>query len=525
MRKSVRRFSAVGAVLWAVMIILAFCAGCVSETDNPERSVMIEEAENYIENNRDSVNGRYRGSYHLSPQIGWMNDPNGFVYYKGRYHMFWQYHPYSATNGLMYWGHAVSDDLISWEYLPVALAPDKEYDADGCWSGSAIVAGERLYLIYTGHYQRNGVRRQTQCLAWTDDGVNFTKYKNNPVVGEKHLPEGADIADFRDPYVWEKDGTYYMLVGTLDSAKAKVLLYSSDDLYNWRYKNEFLSRSGAGYCWECPSLVDADGTELFLCSPVDYPHGEYEFWNYNSTVYATGKVDYAAGIMAASQFGEVDYGLDFYAAQAIKGRGGKTIMTAWMNMWGRRYVPAVLGDGWTGSLILPRELYCKGGKLYQKPVSAISDYYKNERKISDALDGEREYDGIKGRCARLDVYADVTRAQSFEIRLFADEKHATVLRYDVLSGLVTLDRSDNRYTVSADARDLSQGKRRVAKYRPENGVLHVELFLDNSSVEAFFGEGELTMTALSYNDVTADGIVFSSTGETQLKIVENDIEV
>ena len=96
-----------------------------------ERRNELKSVNEYIESNKSLVRERFRGKYHLQPQIGWMNDPNGFVFFKGRYHMFYQLHPYSANGGLMYWGHAVSDDLVVWEYLPVALAPDEAYDADG----------------------------------------------------------------------------------------------------------------------------------------------------------------------------------------------------------------------------------------------------------------------------------------------------------------------------------------------------------------------------------------------------------
>lgn len=525
MNKIVKKFFAVIASC-AVIFACAAVTAC-SETggENYEESEMIKEANGFIELNKSGVNGRYKGVYHLSPETGWMNDPNGFVYFNNKYHIFWQYHPYAPTNGVMYWGHAVSDDLISWEYLPVALAPDKDYDADGCWSGSAIAVGNRLYLIYTGHYERGGKRVQTQNLAYSDDGVHFTKYSGNPVIGEDKLPAGTSIADFRDPYVWRNGDKYYMLVGTMEAGAAKVLLYKSDDLFDWRYVNAFLRRTDAGYCWECPSLVNIGGSDVFICSPVDYPNGKYEFWNYNSNVYAVGNVDYAAGVMTASDFSEIDAGLDFYAAQAIKGKDGKIVMTAWMNMWNRSYIPARIGDGWTGSLVLPRELSLKDGKLLQRPAAAIENYYKNRVTAADNLSGKKSYDGVAGTVLHLGVTADITRSSEFSVRLFADGEHDTVLKYDKTAGELSLDRSGNLYKISADPREKSRGVARTAEYKAADGVLRLEIFIDKSSIEVFAGDGELTMTALSYNAPSAGGIVFESVGETTLTVVKDDIIV
>lgn len=143
-----------------------------------------------------------------------MNDPNGFCFYKGEYHLFYQYHPYDAHWGPMHWGHAVSKDLLHWTHLPAALAPDSDYDQDGCFSGSAMALPDsRLMLMYTGVKKEvlpdeKVVVKQTQCLA-CGDGINFVKYSQNPVLTENDLPEGGSSADFRDPKIFKAaDGSY-----------------------------------------------------------------------------------------------------------------------------------------------------------------------------------------------------------------------------------------------------------------------------------------------------------------------------
>ena len=137
-------------------------------------SETLREARKYEEMTQAQITREERPAFHLSPRVGWMNDPNGFSYYQGMYHMFYQYHPYSAYWGPMHWGHAVSRDLLHWEYLPAALAPDMPYDKDGCFSGSAVTLpdGSQM-LLYTGvihEPQPDGSFReiQTQCIAIGD---------------------------------------------------------------------------------------------------------------------------------------------------------------------------------------------------------------------------------------------------------------------------------------------------------------------------------------------------------------------
>jgi len=147
----------------------------------------IRKANQYIDENREKVDQQYRGSFHLLPPIGWMNDPNGFVYFRGEYHLFYQFYPYDSVWGPMHWGHAKSKDLLHWEELPVALAPSESYDKDGCFSGSAIVKDDKLYLLYTGHVDDEEKREEAQCLAVSTDGITFEKLPTNPVIHAQHI--------------------------------------------------------------------------------------------------------------------------------------------------------------------------------------------------------------------------------------------------------------------------------------------------------------------------------------------------
>src|SRR5690554_1612048 len=196
-----------------------------------------------------NFNKEIRPKYHFTPLSGWMNDPNGFSFYNNKFHLFYQSHPFSNTQGVMYWGHAVSDDLLIWEHLPHAIAPDKDYDKDGCWSGGATVLDNKHYLMYTGNkILENGNKIQTQNLAESSDGVNYKKYIKNPVIVNKQLQE-----DFRDPYVCKRKKHYECFIGTKHNNGGKIVKYSSRDLKNWIYVSEFY-KEDLGIMFECPSL-------------------------------------------------------------------------------------------------------------------------------------------------------------------------------------------------------------------------------------------------------------------------------
>ena len=129
----------------------------------------------------------FRPRMHFSPERGWINDPNGLIHFKGMYHLFFQFNPYSTRWGMMHWGHAVSHARIDWQVLPLALTPSEEYELDekgGCFSGSAIEKDGRLYLFYTGSVIRDGRTIQTQNMAFSDDGIHFEKHPGNPIISE-----------------------------------------------------------------------------------------------------------------------------------------------------------------------------------------------------------------------------------------------------------------------------------------------------------------------------------------------------
>lgn len=237
-------------------------------------SHILRDARKYEETMEKQIAREARPDFHLSARVGWMNDPNGFSYYNGKYHMFYQYHPYDCHWGSMHWGHAVSTDMLHWEYLPAALAPDELCDMDGCFSGSAVtLADGRQLLMYTGvvkERQRGRESRevQTQCLA-VGDGIDYEKYEKNPVLDKKDLPEGSSRYDFRDPKMWQnEDGTYCCVVGSRPAdGSGQILLYTSPDGFQWKFKSVLAANNNRfGKMWECPDF--SGWTENGCCSPA-----------------------------------------------------------------------------------------------------------------------------------------------------------------------------------------------------------------------------------------------------------------
>lgn len=305
-----------------------------------------------------------RPKFHVTGGSGWINDPNGLILYKGRYHAFYQYYPNDVHWGPMHWGHVVSDDLLRWERLPIALYPGNEGDENGCFSGSAIVWQDKLWLMYTGFAENNGGEsiRQLQCLASSDDGIHFTKH--GIVIGEENLPSEYCPWDFRDPKVWRKDGAFWCVVAARakSSGKGRILLYRSKDLFSWEFVNDLFGEDSLGMMIECPDYVDSKG--LLLCGEQFQPNEGNLHLNVHTTRWYSGKINYETGRFEMQKRGIIDYGFDFYAPQTFAGDGA---MMGWLQMWDRN-IPSEK-YGFAGMLTVARSLQVVDGELFQTPIA------------------------------------------------------------------------------------------------------------------------------------------------------------
>lgn len=485
------------------------------------------EARKYEEAMEKRIPKEDKPEFHLSPRVGWMNDPNGFSFYNGKYHMFYQYHPYYSQWGPMHWGHAVSEDLLHWEYLPAALAPDELYDKDGCFSGSAITLPDgRHLLMYTGVFQERtregGVSDiQTQCIA-VGDGVNYEKIEQNPVIDEKDLPEGCSRHDFRDPKIWRKsDGTYCCAIGNRPAdGSGQILLFTSEDCFKWNFKKVLIANNNRfGKMWECPDFFELDGKWVLLTSPQDMLPEGFEYHNGNGTLCLTGKYDEETDTFIAESDQSIDYGIDFYAPQTILTSDGRRVMIGWMQNWDACVHSKE--DPWFGQMSLPRELFLKNGRLYQKPIRELDEMRCNKVVHQNvSFSGIISLDGIRGR--KIDMELTVRPGdeqelyQKFAVRFAQNEQYYTALSFRPRESILKVDRK-----FSGSRRAIVHQRR--CQVNTADGELKFRMILDRFSVEVFVNDGEHVMSATMYTDQGADGISFFADGCVNIDVVKYDL--
>jgi beta-fructofuranosidase len=329
------------------------------------------------------ANDPERPQFHLLPARNWMNDPNGPIYFNGRYHMFFQYNPLAAVWGDMSWNHAVSPDMLHWTHLPVAFTPTPgSPDAFGCFSGSALQLGKRVYAVYTGTVKStpdkatihaDGIQ-ESQCLAWSDDPRLVTWQKDpEPIIPLPPFP----VTGFRDPFVWKQADAYYMTVGSgVAKTGGCVLLYRSDDLHTWQYLHNLTEgpwtppASGEptpnpcddGEMWECPDFFPLPGSPLATHCLIYSTIGKV-YWQ-------SGTLDLATMLFHPLKTGLLD--LDaFYAPKTQLDAHGNRILWGWIPE--RRPDAAMRTAGWSGMMSLPRVLtLTPDGRLHQQFLPATT---------------------------------------------------------------------------------------------------------------------------------------------------------
>lgn len=431
-----------------------------------------------------SINNRYRLHYHIMAPTGWLNDPNGLIQFKGQYHVFYQHYPYSADWGPMHWGHAVSEDLVHWKHLPVALAPDQAYE-EGCFSGSAVDNHGVLTLIYTAHDENRNPKEQ-QCIAESTDGVHFVKYAGNPVIRQPPL-EGS--ADFRDPKVWFEDGLWHMVLGTTKDGRAKAVLYQSDDLRAWQYVGVLFESDGTlGDMWECPDFFALGDKHVLVASPMNMEGGK--------NIYIIGEYDKTHHRFTPEKIQEVDRGHDFYAAQTFADIHGRRVLIAWMDRWGSPF--PTQPDGWAGALTIPRELRLEEDGIRATPVKEMEKL--RETKWIDAsfrLDTSMRQilPGVEGDALELNIRIrfDDPACTRFGVQLRGakDGGEKTLVCYDPVQELLTVDTQ----RAGKESNGIASGK--LCK---QEGRLDLHIFIDKCSVEVFAGQGRLVLTERIYPD-------------------------
>ncbi|MFO8009022.1 MAG: glycoside hydrolase family 32 protein [Candidatus Brocadiia bacterium] len=438
----------------------------------------------------------HRLAYHFMPPSGWINDPNGLIHWSGQYHLFYQHNPYAPNWGSMHWGHAVSRDLVHWRHLPVALAPGEPYEGGGgCFSGSAVDDDGTLSLLYTG----SAPERQVQCLACSDDGVEFVKYPGNPVIADP--PSDGSPEDFRDPKVWRHDGVWHMVVGTRGDGRGRALLYRSDNLRDWSYAGVLAESDGSqGSMWECPDLFPLGDGHVLVFSPIGVER--------RKAVYQVGEMGYGAGRFAADRQRDVDYGPAFYAPQTFRDERGRRIMFGWMTAsWEERPTKAY---GWEGAQTLPRlvEAGPEGGVRF-RPVPEVAVLRGEHRRVDQMeLDGEVPLPGIAGDS--LELLAEFALGQGAEcglcVRCNPAGDESTGIIYNAEEGVLRVD-------AGASGR-VDGGLGEAPLPLPADGLLRLHVFVDRSSVEVFGGDGRVVLSHRIYPGPESLGVRLTGRGAT-----------
>jgi fructan beta-fructosidase len=492
---------------WVKLDVKKFKGQQLSLTfDNTENSSLglsnIKESDRF----EFEYNEKYRPQFHFSPEYGWMNDPNGLVYLNGEYHLFYQYNPYGNKWGNMHWGHAVSTDLTSWTYLPIALGIDSLGDI---FSGSAVIdvnntAGfgkNAMVAIYTS----NGKTQQQSIAYSTDKGRTFTKYAGNPVLAN------PGITDFRDPKVsWnEQSKQWVMALAT----KQTITFYGSPDLKKWSKLSEFGNETGAhGGVWECPDLfpLTYEGKTKWVLLVSINPGGpnggsatQYFIGDFDGNTFTADNLPYPLWI---------DYGRDNYAGVTfsnIPQADGRRIFIGWMSNWD--YANDVPTKSFRSAMTVARELTLKSnGKhliLANTPVSEVTALRGKVKTIANQV--------IHNEKLLPDVLSSLNG--KFEIEMTIQRQSSKILGF----GLTNADGDYLNFTFDLEQNVLKIDRRNCGlndfsrKYVSEpiaplatKDSYYVRLLVDRASTEIFINDGETVMTNIVFPTQNFNSVSF-----------------
>lgn len=411
---------------------------------------------------------------HFKAPNCWINDPNGFIWYKGRYHLFYQCFPYSAHWGRMHWGHAVSKDLVTWEEKGIALFPSKTDDRSGCFSGSAIEYKDKMYIYYTGvNYTEedpenincciNDTFTAAQLMITSEDGMKFDNITDKktviPPIEDKKI---GDKNHTRDPKVWRGKDAWYMVLGSTVDKNGRLLFYKSSDLKTWQYLN-YCEKDGFGWMWECPDFFEIDGKGVTIFSPMGFFNGGN---GYDSVaVCMLSSFDENTGKMELSENYQLfDYGIDLYAPQSTTDKDGNRVIIAWARM--PEAVITEKGE-WCGMMCIPRIVDVKNNHVYIRPHTNVKN--------------------------------------SFVTKLSAPKKSGYMLKTTLkngesinVGGYVIKRENDKITTDRSKVFNIKGNYRLIAETPVINDGYELEIYVDEHLVEVFINNGEYVISNVVY---------------------------
>lgn len=451
----------------------------------------------------------YRQAFHIQPKTGLLNDPNGFSFYNGKFHLFYQWFPLGPVHGLKYWYHVSSKDLVNWQDEGIGLKPDTKYDSHGVFSGSGFVHEDKLFLFYTGNTRNSQWERTAyQCIATMDEKGNFKKAEQPFISG---APKGY-TENFRDPKVFEKNEKHYCVIGAQSQAdEGKIVYYESSNLTDWTLKGEIQTQflQNSGYMWECPDYFEISDKAILMFCPQGMDAQGDRYRNVHQSGYLLGEpIDFQNGEFHHGDFHEFDRGFEFYAPQTMLDPNGRRIIIGWFGL------PDVESGtdeyGWAHCLTIPRVLEVEDNKIIQKPLPELKKLRKEKRTLNLFLDNEiKNWEEVDFRKYELKVSITLASLGKTGLKFRVGDNEEVLFYYDTEQSKLILDRSKGGKLVTKD-----YGVTRKCDFKASS--FDLQMFVDESSAEIFINGGQEVFSTRLFNQETSNGIEFFSDGQADV---------
>lgn len=458
-----------------------------------------------------------RPLYHYTPEKNWINDPNGMVYFEGEWHLFYQHNPFANEPNHAHWGHAVSRDLMHWDYLPVAIHEENGVMA---FSGSAAVDWQNtskrggsnapaLIAAYTGHTEVE----QDQRLAYSlDRGRTWVNDERNPLIR-------IGARDFRDPKLFWHEPTQRWIMVCVLSDKQIARFFGSTDLQHWQALSDFGPAGAVNGLWECPDLfpmnVDGDPNRVKWVLKVDnsaivdqHAGGQYFIGHFDGERFICDD--------PPARIRPLDYALDFYAVQSWNDApAGRNVWLAWMSCW--YYGPKAPTSPWRGMMTAPRELalrtFADGIHLTQRPVKEVEALRTTRAYLANVNAAQVKID-LKGTALDIAVTLEAKGNAPFGLHVREGAAERTAIGYDPQAGELFIDRS-----ASGDVSFSPHfTERNAVKLALKDNALSLRVLIDAQSVEVFADGGRVVLSVQIFPSDESDGI--SLFGEALVKSLE-----
>ncbi|GCF95375.1 invertase [Enterococcus florum] len=462
---------------------------------------------NYQQLLTETVNhSRWRQHYHIQPESGLLNDPNGFSYFNGQWHLFYQAYPMGPVHGVKSWYHVTSNNLVDWQSKGLALLPDMAYDSHGVYSGSGIVVDDELILTYTGNVRdQNWQRKSYQMLAAMNTQGEIIKAEE-PLIP---APPKGYTHEFRDPQVFKYQDQYWLLIGAqTDELEGKVLAYSGDSLESLEFRGELrFADHSMGFMVECPNLVFIEETPVFLFCPqgLDKEITDYQNIYPNTYIVAENFDTDKLTLTQPTALKNLDEGFDVYATQAFNAPDGRALSVSWIG------VPEIAypsdHEGWAHCLSIVKELKLKNEKLYQTPVKEQAELRQEHTLLTGDLTSQpTTLMEETNNC--YEMILEFPADSQGKLHVFADQKltHSLVIDFDTKNGMIKMDRTNAGSPFAQE-----YGTTRSVSIE-KNQPLTLQLFVDQSVCELFINEGQQVVTARLFPDEGADRLLIEGTG-------------